>query len=159
MIRLAVVLGLILAQPAVGGEIIAGTNTYVAESREWKTGQWAGYYIYESQGMTVWQDGPIDEGPVECHGAGFWTPEEITGEGICIFGAAPNQWTVAHKMPPGSNPWDAQDKNRFHRQGVWRVVHGTGRFVGMTGSGTFVSNQLVDGRKTTWFEGEVEFAN
>jgi len=39
------------------------------------------------------------------------------------------------------------------------VVHETGRFVGMSGAGTFVSNELADGHKTTWFEGEVEFAN
>lgn len=62
-------------------------------------------------------------------------------------------------MPPGSNPWTAQNENTLHRQGVWRVVHGTGRFVGMTGSGTFVSNELVGGRKTRWFEGEVDLAN
>jgi hypothetical protein len=157
--RVLAALALILPLHANAGDLIGGTNTYMMTSRDWKTGDFAGYYIYDSAGATEWNAGPLEDGPVECHGAGFWTPAEITGEGICIFGAPPNQWTVAHQMPPGSNPWGAQDKNRFHRQGIWRVLHGTGKFVGITGSGTFVSNQLADGRKTTWFEGEVEFAN
>ncbi len=157
--RFLAVLALVLPLHAQAGEIIGGTNTYLSESRDWKTGEYAGYYIYDSEGTTEWNTGPFESGPVECHGAGFWTPAEITGEGICIFGAPPHQWTVAHQMPPGSNPWNSIDRSRFHRQGIWRVVHGTGKFVGMTGMGTFVSNQLVDGRKTTWFEGEVNLAN
>jgi len=149
----------LLAVPAWAGELIAGINTYISDARTWKTGEFAGYYIYDSKGTTVWKKGPLQDGPVECHGAGFWTPKEIMGDGICIFGAAPDRWTVAHELTPGANLWNAQDKNPFHRRGVWRVVQGTGRFVGMTGTGTFVSNELADGRKTTLFEGEVEFAN
>ncbi|MBG6164472.1 hypothetical protein [Roseibium album] len=149
----------LLALPASAGELIGGTNTYISEARTWKTGEYAGYYVYDSKGTTVWEKGPLPDGAVECHGAGFWTPKEILGDGICIFGTSPDRWTVAHELTPGSNLWNAQDKNPFHRQGVWHVVHGTGRYVGMTGEGTYVSNELSDGRKTTWFEGDVEFAN
>ena len=150
---------ILLTLPASAGELVSGVNTYMSDARTWKTGEFAGYYIYDSKGTTVWKKGPLQDGPVECHGAGFWTPKEIMGDGICIFGAAPDRWTVAHELTPGANLWNAQDKNPFHRRGVWRVVQGTGRFVGMTGTGTFVSNELADGRKTTLFEGEVEFAN
>jgi len=143
---------ILLTLPASAGELVSGVNTYMSDARTWKTGEFAGYYIYDSKGTTVWKKGPL-------HGAGFWTPKEIMGDGICIFGAAPDRWTVAHELTPGANLWNAQDKNPFHRRGVWRVVQGTGRFVGMTGTGTFVSNELADGRKTTLFEGEVEFAN
>ncbi|HMB78239.1 MAG TPA: hypothetical protein VKN76_17735 [Kiloniellaceae bacterium] len=150
---------ILLTLPASAGELVSGVNTYMSDARTWKTGEFAGYYIYDSKGTTVWKKGPLQDGPVECHGAGFWTPKDIMGDGICIFGAAPDRWTVAHELTPGANLWNAQDKNPFHRRGVWRVVQGTGRFVGMTGTGTFVSNELADGRKTTLFEGEVEFAN
>ena len=157
--RILAALVLLLPLQVNAGELIGGTNTYVMASRDWKTDEYSGYYIYDSTGTTEWKSGSFEDGPVECHGAGFWTPAEITGEGICIFGAPPNQWTVAHQMPPGSNPWNAKVKTKFHRQGVWKVTNGTGKYVGMTGSGTFVSDQLADGQKTTWFEGEVEFAN
>ena len=156
---LAAALAVLLTAPASASVLNMGTNTYISVPRTWKTGEFAGYYIYDSMGTTVWQNGPVKDGPVECHGAGFWTPKEILGDGICIFGVAPDRWTVAHELTPGSNLWNAQDKNPFHRRGVWRVVHGTGRYIGMTGTGTYVSNELADGRKTTWFEGEVEFVN
>ena len=160
MKSLAVAFFLVLITlPASAGELISGVNTYTSDVRTWKTGEFSGYYIYDSQGTTVWKKGPLPDGPIECHGAGFWTEKEIMGDGICIFGAAPDRWTVAHELTPGANRWNAQDKNPYQRQGVWRVVQGTGRFVGMTGTGTFVSNELADGRKTTWFEGEVVFGN
>ena len=153
----ALALCLALAPPATAGDLIGGTNTYMAETRTWKTGEIAGYYIYDSTGTTIWETGPLENGPVECHGAGFWDATEVTGEGICIFGAPPHQWTVAHRMPPGSNRWEHRKKDDYHRTGLWTVVHGTGRYVGLTGTGTFISKELVDGRKTTWFQGEVEF--
>ena len=77
------------------------------------------------------------------------------GDGICIFGAVPNRWTVAFSMDPG-NRFNAQNAEKYRRRGTWKVVHGTSQFVGMTGTGSFVSGPVVDGQKTTQWEGEVE---
>lgn len=149
------VMGVVLAGPALAGEMISGTNTYVTDQRTWETGESSGYYIYDSIGTIEAHTGPLPNGPVECHGAGFWTPEEIMGEGICIFGEAPHRWTVAFTMEPG-NEFDAQKAEKYRRRGTWEVVRGTGKYVGMTGIGSFVTGPVVDGQKTTEWEGEVE---
>ena len=99
--------------------------------------------------------GSIPGGPIECHGAGFWTPEEILGNGICIFGADPSRWTVAFKMEE-RNQFDSQNIEKYQRRGTWAVVGGTGRYVGMTGSGSFMTGPVVNGQKTTKWEGEVK---
>jgi len=151
----AAFLGVVLAGSALAGEMISGTNTYVTDQRTWKTGEFSGYYMYDSTGTMDTQVGPLPNGQVECHGAGFWTPEEIMGEGICIFGLAPNRWTVGFTMDPG-NKFDAQRAESYRRVGTWKVVHGTGKFVGMTGTGSFATGPVVDGQKTTQWEGEVE---
>jgi hypothetical protein len=111
--------------------------------------------MYDSTGAFETRTGPLPDGPVECHGAGFWTPEEIMGEGICIFGAAPHRWTVAFAMEPG-NKFGAQRAENYRRRGTWKVAHGTGKYVGMTGTGSFVSSAVAGGQKATEWEGEVE---
>ena len=156
MKKLATIIMLLVAAPAFAGDAIKGTSTSVSKDRTWATGANSGYYIYDSEGTIAWEAGPFEDAPIECHGAGFWTPAEIVGEGICIFGVEPDRWTVAHEMPAGSNLWADKQSNTSHRQGVWRVVHGTGRFDGMTGSGTFVSRKLEDGGSTTEIEGQTE---
>ena len=147
--------GLMLAGTAMAEEPVSGTNTYETDQRSWKTGEFAGYYMYDSTGMFKVHTGTIPDGPVECHGAGFWTAEEIRGSGICIFGAAPHRWTVAFEMAP-DNRFNARATETYVRRGSWTVVHGTGRYVGMTGDGSFVTGPVVDGRKTTNFEGMVD---
>jgi len=147
--------GVSLTASALAGEMISGTNTYDTDQRTWETGEYSGYYMYDSVGAFVPHAGSLPSGPVECHGAGFWTPEEILGDGICIFGEAPNRWTVAFELAPG-NQFDAQKVEKYQRRGTWTVVRGTGKYVGMTGSGSFMSGPVVDGRKTTEWEGEVE---
>ena len=111
--------------------------------------------MYDSAGVFEPHSGVVPGGPVECHGAGFWTAEAIMGNGICIFGEAPNRWTVAFKMDP-DNRFDAKAVEKYQRRGTWMVVRGTGKFVGMTGSGSFVTGPVIDERKTTRWEGEVE---
>jgi len=149
------VICLLAAPPAFAGDLIAGTNRYETDMRSWPTGLHAGYYMYDSQGEIEIHSGPIPGGPVECHGAGFWTEKEIDGNGICIFGAAPDRWTVAFEMEKG-NAFDKQIKNTYRRRGAWKVVEGTGKYWGMTGEGTFVTGPVVGGKKTTEWEGEVE---
>ena len=148
--------GVALAASAHAGELMSGTNTYATDQRTWQTGEFAGYYMYDSIGTFEPHAGSMPSGPVECHGAGFWTPEEILGDGICIFGETPNRWTVAFEMDPG-NQFDARNVERYRRRGTWTVVHGTGKYVGMTGTGSFMTGAVVDGRKTTQWEGKVEF--
>ena len=148
-------LGAVLASSALAGEIISGTNTYVTEQRTWKTGAHSGYYMYDSTGTFKAHSGFMPDIPVECHGAGFWTSEEIMGEGICIFGEAPHRWTVAFKMAPGEK-FNTQTIEGYKRRGTWTVVNGTGKYFGMTGNGSFVATPTVDNRKTTQWAGEVE---
>lgn len=150
----AILLSFLIAPMAQAGELISGTNTYVTEQRTWPTGLHAGYYMYDSKGTIEMHGGPLPNGPVECHGAGFWTETEITGEGICIFGARPNQWTVAFKMADG-NAFTNAIKDTYQRRGAWRVVEGVGEYWGMTGSGTFITGPTVGTHKTTQWEGEV----
>jgi hypothetical protein len=154
-VAVVTVMGIVLAGSALAGEMISGTNAYVTDQRTWKTGEFSGYYMYDSSGTMDTHAGPMPNGPVECHGAGFWTPEEIMGEGICIFGEAPHRWTVAFAMDPG-NKFDAQRAENYRRRGTWKVLHGTGKYVGVTGTGSFVTGPVVDGQKTTQWEGEVE---
>ena len=151
----AAAFGIVLASSALAGELISGTNTYVTEQRTWKTGEHSGYYMYDSTGTFKAHSGLMPNSPVECHGAGFWTPEEIMGEGICIFGEVPHRWTVAFKMASGEK-FNAQTIEKYKRHGTWTVVSGTGKYVGMTGTGSFVTTPTVAGRKTTQWEGEVE---
>jgi hypothetical protein len=147
--------GVALAGPALAGELISGINDYVTEQRTWKTGEFSGYYMYDSNGTFRARTGSIPDSPVECHGAGFWTAEEIKGDGICIFGEAPHRWTVAFEMAP-DNKFRAQTAEKYRRRGTWSVVTGTGKYVGMTGTGSFVTGPVVNGRKTTEWAGEVE---
>jgi hypothetical protein len=147
--------GVSLAGSASAGELISGTNTYSTHQRTWQTGEFSGYYMYDSTGAFEPHSGVMPGGQVECHGAGFWTPEEIMGDGVCIFGEAPSQWTVAFKMDP-NNKFDARSVDKYQRRGTWTVVRGTGKYVGMTGTGSFISGPVVDGQKTTQWEGEVE---
>ena len=149
--------GAVLAGSAMAGEMISGTNTYVTEERTWKTGQNSGYYMYDSTGTYKARSGFIPDSPVECHGAGFWTSEEIKGEGICIFGEGLNRWTVAFKMAPGEK-FNAQTIEPYQRRGTWTVVRSTGKYAGMTGSGSFMASPTANNRKTTVLEGELEVA-
>ncbi len=158
MKKLAVVVALLAAAPALAGEPVKGTNTSESTSRLWETGANSGYYMADSEGTTAWETGPFEDAPIECHSAGFWTSAEVVGDGICIFGVEPDRWTVVQEMAPGSNLWADKQSDMTQRQGVWRVVHGTGRFEGMTGSGTFVARRLADGSATTEVEGEIELA-
>ena len=148
--------GALLAIPgsASAGDLISGTNTYTTVERWWNTTDGSGYYMYDSEGQFGAMSGPIPDGPVECHGAGFWSPKMIDGEGICIFGAPPDRWTVQFKNE--LMPRAARGTEAFRRKGVWTVVNGSGKYFGMTGYGTFATGPTVDMKKTTHWEGEVE---
>jgi hypothetical protein len=114
--------------------------------------------MYHSKGMIDMHSGPLPNGPVECHGAGFWTESEIVGDGICIFGAQPEQWTAAFESAKG-NTFDKKIKGTYQRCGTWKVVEATGKYWGMKGSGTFVTGPTVGAQKTTQWEGEVVLLN
>ena len=144
----------LLALPASAAELISGTNTYTTVERWWMTTDGSGYYMYDSEGQFEAKTGPIPNGPVECHGAGFWSPKMIDGEGVCIFGAPPHRWTVQFKNY--LEPRTSTRTEAFRPNGHWTVVNGSGKYLGMTGSGTFVSGPTVDMKKTTYWQGEVE---
>jgi hypothetical protein len=152
---LAMISLILFGIPALAAEPVKGTSSSSSEIRMWKTGENSGYYVYGSEGTSAWEAGPFEDMPIECHGAGFWSPTEVLGEGICIFGAEPDQWTVVQQMVEGSNLW-SEKTNLSDRTGDWNVVHGTGRYAGMTGSGTFTARDLENGKRITEIEGEVE---
>ncbi|MDH3667945.1 MAG: hypothetical protein OEN23_13545 [Paracoccaceae bacterium] len=146
--------GILLAAPSNAGELISGTNSYETTERWWMTTDGSGYYMYDSEGQIEMKTGPLPDGPVECHGAGFWSPRRIQGEGVCIFGAPPHRWTVTFIMDPESRV--AKTAEGYQRRGTWMVANGSGKYLGMTGSGTFITDDVVDMKKTTHWEGEVE---
>lgn len=144
----------LVSAAAQAGELIAGTNTYDATERWWTTSDGSGYYMYDSEGQIEMKAGSLPDGPVECHGAGFWSPERIMGEGICIFGAPPDRWTVIFIVDPASRLQHSTEG--YQRRGKWTVVNGSGNFFGMTGSGSYMTGPVVDRKKTTHWEGEIE---
>ena len=155
MKTLTYIVVLLAGSATYAGEAINGETSSVSSTRTWATGSDSGYYIYSSEGEIAWKTGPFDDMAIECHGAGFWTSREITGDGICIFGEEPDRWTVVQEMPEDSNLW-ADKSNNSQRQGIWKVVNGTGRFAGMTGFGTFVARDAAGGGRATEVDGEIE---
>ena len=50
----------------------------------------------------------------------------------------------------------SRKRQGFERKGAWTVVGGSGKYLGMTGSGTYLTGSVVDRKKTSHWEGEVD---
>ena len=77
-------------------------------------------------------------------------------------GHAPPEWRWSLRCAPDGSfvyRWRAEgaapDAPWRERRGTWTVVNGSGKYLGMTGTGTFVTTAVADRKKTTHWEGEV----
>ena len=131
---------------ALAGERISGTNTYVRKEQTWPIENGV-YWQQENFGTFTVAEGPIEPGFVECLGAGFGMANGIKGEGICIFENDEGTFTWTWQAIPGELT-------------QWQVAGGTGKYKGMTGSGTAASRiqsefTALQQRMTSW-QGEIE---
>lgn len=128
---------------AVAGEKVRGTDFYVVDVQSWETGDGSGYWIWNGEGVSQIHEGPLETGPVECHGAGFWDKDGSWGEGICVDGVGDDTRTVH---------WIHEKGQEIGR---WEFLKGTGKYEGITGGGTYEDQELPGGRAITEWEGEV----
>jgi len=139
-------LAICLSLPAMAGERVRGTSFFMVDDQGWETGADTGYWIWHGNGIQNSTEGPLGTNPIECHGAGFWDANGSWGEGICRSGSGDDIRTIRW--------W----REKGEKIGYWEDLHGTGKFAGMTGQGTYVSKPLPDGRQMSEWEGEVTMA-
>lgn len=132
---------------ALAGERIAGTNTYMVNEKQFPTDRGM-FWILDNYGTFEVSEGPIEPGPVQCHGSGYW--KDLTGSdgaGICVYGAGADTFTMAWTARPGQTT-------------TWEIVQASGRYEGMTGSGksatrTESEQRIMPVRISDW-SGEIE---
>ncbi|KMW59090.1 hypothetical protein AIOL_004071 [Candidatus Rhodobacter oscarellae] len=127
------------------GESFQATNTYVTESKAWPVDQATGYWMVAFEGVSQVTEGPIDTMRVECHGAGFWGPGGLDGGGICIHGEGDDTFILRFDSKPDGN--------------TWTILSGTGKYQGLTGSGTAVTEALAGNRRISELVGDVSLGN
>ena len=131
---------------ALAGEKVSGMNFFVVDEQSWETGEGSGYWMWHGEGVQHPAGGPLETSSIECHGAGFWSKDGSWGEGICVIGAGDDTRTIQWKEDKGEEV------------GHWRDVTGTGKYVGMTGEGTYTSHSVPGSRHFNEWEGEVTLA-
>lgn len=71
-----------------------------------------------------------------------------------MFGEGRDTWMLRYRMT--RTDVSSQTIDRFRRAGEWTVVAGTGRYSGMTGSGTYMAEEgyVAEGGRwrTRWAE-------
>lgn len=145
----------VTALPASAGELFSGTHTYRPNSEIWNPIPAAGSWSSTMVGQYQPKSGPIPASRIECRGGGFWNKSIREANGVCVFGEAPDVWMLRY---------NATETDRAKRtaagylpMGEWTVVGGTGRYSGITGSGTYLAEGAVaeDQKHRTRWEGEV----
>lgn len=151
---LAAALAAVASAPSAG-EMFSGTHTYRPDYQQWMPVPAAGFRSLVMVGDYVPASGPIPAGRVECRGTNFWTKSVVEADGVCVFGEAPDSWMLRYRMT--SNDRAALTAEQHRRIGEWTAVEGTGKYSGITGSGTYFSEGEVgaDGLYRTQWEGEV----
>lgn len=141
--------------PSFSGEFFSGTHTYRPDSEIWNPVPAAGWWTSTMVGEYEPMSGPIPAGRIECRGGGFWNKSIREANGVCVFGTPPDVWMLRYH---------ATETNRAKRTaagyipvGEWTVVGGTGRYGGMTGSGTYLAEGAVaeSGKYRTRWEGDL----
>ena len=144
---------------ASAAEMFAGTSTYpntTIAAEPWHVGSGTNYTTVKLVGSFVPSSGSLPQSRIECRGANFSSSEASEADGVCVFGEFPDRWVVRYHMTD-RNP-RVQRAERFGRRGEWAVVGSTGRFEGMTGSGTYLAapgNNSEGGVNSTRWAGEV----
>ena len=126
-------------------ENFKATNTYVTETKAWPVDQTTGYWMVAFKGISQVIEGPIDTMGVECHGAGFWGPEGLEGNGICVHGEGDDTFILRFDSQPSGN--------------TWTILSGTGKYLGVSGAGTAVTEALPGNRRISRLAGKVTLSN
>jgi hypothetical protein len=141
------IVALLAASSALAGERIVGTNTYHVNEQNWHTGGPTGFWMQNNYGTFEVTEGPLESGSVECHGSGFWDGMAVTGSGICIYESDESRHIWRYEANPG-------------KATTGEVVHGTGKYEGMTGRGKSATRkeggQMKMGMRVTDWAGEIE---
>lgn len=151
---LAVLLA-VAASPTSAGELFSGTHTYRPDAELWNPIPAAGWWTATMVGEYVAISGPIAAGRIECRGGGYWNKSTREGNGVCVFGDAPDTWMLRYVQIETDRAGRAAAG--YMPIGEWTVLGGTGRYNDMTGSGTYLAEGPVaeDGEYRTRWEGEV----
>jgi len=112
-------------------EKVSITNFYVVNQEQIPAGEDV-FWKEDNYGTYTVEEGPIDPGFVRCVGSGFGEPSGVSGGGVCVYGEEADTFTMRWEVVSfGVNNW--------------RIVSSTGKYSGMTGSGTtkrtYVGNQ------------------
>ena len=145
-----------LALPASAEALFSGTHTYRPDYDLWLPVPAAGWVTSVMVGEYEPRSGPIPAGRIECRGGVFWNKSIRESNGVCVFGEKPDTWMLRYQ---------ATETNRAKRTtpqgyipvGKWTAVEGTGRYAGITGSGTYLAEGPVgdDGKYRTRWEGAI----
>ncbi len=126
MFRLSLVLfAFLFSTGSFAGERVLATNFYVVNQELFGAGVDRWFWTEDNVGSFKVKEGPLDPGFARCVGSGFAGPDVagVTGSGICIYGEGEDTFTMTWKVEaPGKNSW--------------RMVDGTGKYHGISGSGT-----------------------
>lgn len=123
MLRSMLIFAVLLApQSLFAAEKVSVTNSYVVNYEEIPAGDDV-FWKEDNSGTYAVHVGPIDSGFVRCAGSGFGGPGGVSGGGVCVYGEGEDTFTMR---------WEVA------RFGVnnWRIVSSTGKYLGMTGTGT-----------------------
>ncbi len=126
----------------LAADAFKATNTYVTETQAWPVDEASGYWMVAFEGVSQVIEGPIDTMAVECHGAGFWGPEGLNGNGICLHGEGDDTFILRFDNKPSGNTWE--------------ILSGTGKYQGLSGNGTAVTERLPGNRRISKLVGEVD---
>ena len=132
-------------QSLTAAEKVSVTNYYVVNLEEVPAGEDV-FWKEDNYGTYTVDEGPIDAGFVRCVGSGFGGPSGINGGGVCVYGVDEDTFTMRWSVVSfGLNQW--------------QIVSSTGKYSGMTGSGTtktrVASKYLALPHRISDWEGEV----
>lgn len=123
MLRIVLVtVVLLVPHGLVAGERVSATNFYVVNQEDFDAGEGI-FWIQDNVGTFTVKEGPIEPGFVRCVGSGFGGLGGVSGGGVCIYGEGVDTFTMKWKV------------ERFG-ENSWQIVEATGKYAGMTGSGT-----------------------
>lgn len=135
----------ILPQCLTAAEKVSVTNYYVVNQEQIPAGEDV-FWKEDNFGTYTVHDGPIDSGFVRCVGSGFGGPSGINGGGVCVYGEDQDTFTMR---------WEAVGFGVNN----WRIVSSTGKYSGVTGTGTtktrVASKYLALPHRISDWEGEL----
>jgi hypothetical protein len=124
----------------------SGQNFLVLENQAWPTGEESGFYHFNGTGISNVLSGPTETSAIECHGSGFWGANGNRSEGICVHGSGDDTFTSTYKTELGAE------------NGQWNILNGTGKYAGISGSGTYVPDRLPGDRAISTWQGSISLA-